>query len=330
LFYKRRVFRYTYNCVSIPENASKNLPFFKIHSGELEMSRKEILISLMFVVGLVSSCAVSAKSEVVDKPLVQVESIAKTETNEMPIVTEAKTVASKSTIMIMPNTPADTVRSFYKAIREKKFRDAMLMTNLGSAVEGLSPEEVEDLRPYFEQIAVVTPEDIEINGEQLSGNVATVFAKLPDENDKLTMTELNLRKEKDSWLLLLADEKTEADAKKQGKNYLFNLRITIHHSEVEGMFERISKAQFVAAQTKGEYCDMQTLVKNGFLPIDIQTTESTGYKFSITVSADKKKYFATAEPEIYGKSGKLSYFLEFDGKKSNLKSDDNKGMPIKK
>jgi hypothetical protein len=309
----------------------KKSSFFKIHSGELEMSRKEILISLMFVVGLVSSCAVSAKSEVVDKPLVEIESTAKTESIDRPEeAKEVTPVVSKSTIMIMPNTPADTVRSFYKAIREKKFRDAMLMTNLGSAVEGLSPEEVEDLRPYFEQIAVVTPEDIEINGEQLSGNVATVFAKLPDENDKLTMTELNLRKEKDSWLLLLADEKTEADARKQGKNYLFNLRIAVHHSEVEGMFERISKSQFVAAQTKGEFCDMQTLVKNGLLPVDIQTTESTGYRFSVTVSADKKKYFATAEPEIYGKSGKLSYFLEFDGKKSNLKSSDNKGMPIKK
>jgi hypothetical protein len=284
----------------------------------------------MFVTSLVSSCAVSAKTEVVDKPSAKVESIAKTETIENPAATEVKTIASKSTIMIMPNTPADTVRSFYKAIREKKFRDAMLMTNLSSAVEGLSAEEVEDLRPYFEQIAVVTPEDIEINGEQLSGNIATVFAKLPDENDKLTITELNLRKEKDSWLLLLADEKTEADVKKQGKNYLFNLRIAVHQSEVEGMFERISKAQFVAMQTKGEFGDIATLVKNGLLPVDIQTTESTGYRFSITVSADKKKYFATAEPEVYGKSGKLSYLLEFDGKKSNLKSNDNKGMSIRK
>jgi hypothetical protein len=297
------------------------------------MSKREILISLIFTVftvGLFSSCAVSAKSDVVETATTKVTTAEKVIENVPVEVSEAKNVVSKSTIMVMPNSPADVVRTFYKALREKRFRDAMMMTNLGVTVEALTPEEVEDLRPYFEQLAVAIPEDIEINGEQIISNQASVFAKLPDENAKLQVTELNLRKEKEDWKLLLADEKTENAAKKQGKNYLFNLRIEIHHSEVEGMFERISKAQYVAAQKNNGFSDMQTLVSQGLLPEDILTTESTGYRFAIVPSADKTKFFATAEPEKYGKRGKLSYFLNFDGKNSKLQKEDTKGISLRK
>jgi hypothetical protein len=294
------------------------------------MFKREILISLIFAVGILSSCSVSAKSDVVDTVDSKIVKAEKVIENATAAVSETKNVVSRSTIMVMPNSPADVARTFYNALREKRFRDAMLMTNLGVAVEGLTTEEVEDLRPYFEQLAVAIPEDIEINGEQIVNNTASVFAKLPDENAKLKVTELSLRKEKEVWILLLADEKTESDAKKQGKNYLFNLRIDVHHSEVEGMFERISKAQYVAAQKNNGFIDMQTLVKQGLLPEDILTTESTGYRFMIVPSADKTMFFATAEPEKYGKSGKLSYFLNFDGKTSKLRKEDAKGMSLKK
>ena len=97
------------------------------------------------------------------------------------------------------------------------------------------------------------------------------------------------------------------------------------------MFERIQKAQYVySVQNNGEVTDLGTLVSKGLLPIDIQTTESTGYRFAITTTSDKKRYVATAEPEKYGKTGKLSYFFDSGEKKSKVKSDDNKGMPIKK
>jgi hypothetical protein len=47
---------------------------------------------------------------------------------------------------------------------------------------------------------------------------------------------------------------------------------------------------------------------------------------------NKKKYFATAEPAVYGKSGKLSFLLEVEsaGKGARLKSEDKKGQPLKK
>ncbi len=52
----------------------------------------------------------------------------------------------------------------------------------------------------------------------------------------------------------------------------------------------------------------------------------SGYNYKILLSPDKKKYTATAEPVVYGKTGKLSYRFEVNGKKSPiLKSTDNKG-----
>lgn len=292
-------------------------------------------ISLFVFIAIVSGCSVSAHNE----PAGKTKATAKTETvvaekntaSENAAMSEVKSSALKNSIAVTPKSPAASVRTFYKALREKRFYDAMLMTNIKGAVEGLSSDEIEDLRPYFEQLAGEVPEEIEINGEQTIGTTASVFAKLPDEDQKMQITELKLRFENEGWTLLLADDKTENEVKKQGKNYLFNLRIEIHQSEVEEMFERIQKAQYIySAQNNGDTADIGTLVSKGFLPMDIQTSESTGYRFAISVSSDKKRYIATAEPEKYGKTGKLSYFFDSGEKKSKLKSSDNKGMSLKK
>ena len=53
--------------------------------------------------------------------------------------------------------PSDVVREFYKAMREHRFKDAWALTIYKSAVEGLSADEMEDLRPDFEQKAAADP-----------------------------------------------------------------------------------------------------------------------------------------------------------------------------
>ncbi len=292
-------------------------------------------ISLFVAIALVGGCSVSAHNESAEKTQAALKpETAVAEKKSAPEtlpVSEAVSSAMKNSIAVTPKSPAASVRTFYKALRERRFFDAMLMTNIKGAVEGLSSEEIEDLRPYFEQLAAEIPEEVEINGEQMVGENASVFAKLPDEDQKLKITELKLRFENEGWTLLLVDGKAESDVKKQGKNYLFNLRIEIHQSEVEEMFDRIQKAEYVySIQNKGEVADLGTLVSKGFLPIDIQTPESTGYRFTITVSSEKNRYVAAAEPEKYGKTGKLSYFFDSGEKNSKLKSNDNKGMPFKK
>src|SRR4051812_2744358 len=76
-------------------------------------------------------------------------------------------------------SPSDTVREFYKGMREKRFRDAFNVSIYKPAIESLKPQEFEDLRPDFEKMAVAVnervPEKFEVTGEQISGNEATVF-----------------------------------------------------------------------------------------------------------------------------------------------------------
>src|SRR5437899_6923300 len=80
-------------------------------------------------------------------------------------------------------SPSDTVREFYKAMREKRFREAFALSIYKPAIEGLKPQEFEDLRPDFEKVAGVLPEKVEITGEQISGDQATVFMKVPRDDD---------------------------------------------------------------------------------------------------------------------------------------------------
>ncbi|HEY2976272.1 MAG TPA: hypothetical protein VGJ48_27400, partial [Pyrinomonadaceae bacterium] len=72
-----------------------------------------------------------------------------------------------------PRSPSDTVREFYKAMREKRFREAFDLTIYKPAIDPLKPKEFEDLRPDFERMAAVIPEQVNIGGEQVSRDIAT-------------------------------------------------------------------------------------------------------------------------------------------------------------
>src|SRR5262249_60829025 len=79
-------------------------------------------------------------------------------------------------------TPTETTRLFYQNLKEKKFREAFTLSIYRSAIEGLSTQEFDDLRPDFERMSqAVTekmPDKIDVSGEQISGDVATVFVKV--------------------------------------------------------------------------------------------------------------------------------------------------------
>ena len=110
------------------------------------------------------------------------------------------------------------------------------------------------------------------------------------------------------------------------------LRLDVHHAEAQSMMERIAKAQMVyAMQNGGLYGDIPALVSQNLLPADAQSPESTGYRYNISLSSDKKSYSANAEPAVYGKTGKLSFFMEYNekDKKMRLQFEDNKGAPLK-
>lgn len=291
---------------------------------------KMSLLGLCLSVAAVTNCAVSAKTHDETSTVPVAASEQKTSSPQSAV----KTSALKGRIVVAPNSPADAVRVFYKKLRERRFREAMMMTNLRPAIEGLTDAEMQDLNADFEPIARQIPADIQINGEIVTGNTATVTAKMPnDDTGVLEDKPFTLRRDGDGWIILTADEKAEAIVKKEGKNYFFNVRIEIHQTEAKMMMERIAKAQAIySLRSEGAFADMQTLVAQGLLAADVQSSESTGYRYTITPSSDKKKYFATAEPAVYGKTGKLSFLIEAESAKKDarFRSEDKKGEPLKK
>ncbi len=245
----------------------------------------------------------------------------------------AGTGGQGATIPIEQNGPADTVRVFYKHLREKRFKEAIFLTNLRPAIEGLTDAELKDFSLDFETLAGQVPTEIEINGEIIAGDKATVTANLPGEDgDQKEIQTINLRRAGDFWVILTVDEEAENRIKKEGKSYFYNLRIETHQDEAKRMLERISKAQLAhSLQNAGVFTDMQTLVSSGLLPDDIRSSDSTGYNYVINLAADKKRYSATATPAVYGKSGSLSYILQLDQKGiSRVSSRDNGGKVVTK
>lgn len=234
-------------------------------------------------------------------------------------------------IKIEANGPADVVRVFYGHLREKRFRDAIYLTNLRPAIEGLSDTELKDFQVDLENVARHVPTEIEINGEIVSGDQATVTAKLPGEDlDKPELQELRLRKEKDVWVILTVDETAEKRIRQEGKLYLRNLRIETHHGEAKAMLDRIARAQMAfAAQNGGKYGEMRALVDGKLLASDVLSAESTGYTYIVTVTDNAAKYYATATPAEYGKSGLMSFLVRLSEKGSPLLSGkDAGGKPL--
>jgi len=241
-------------------------------------------------------------------------------------IAETTTVKKRgATIEIEPNSPADTVRAFYKYLRDKKFREAIFLTNLRPAIEGLTDTELKEFQVDFEAIAAIVPEEVQINGEIMSGDKATVTASLPGEDDKPQIQEIKLKNDGGVWVILSADDEAEKRIRKEGKNYFYALRIDTHQDEARRMLDRISKAEMVyALQNSGTYGEMPQLVAAGLLPEDAQTADSTGYKYSVALTADKKSYSAKAEPAVYGKTGKLTFTVTLNEKRqAHLFSNDN-------
>ncbi len=246
-------------------------------------------------------------------------------------VSSSETAGKGALITIEPNGPADIVRIFYSKLRERRFREAIYLTNLRPAVEGLSDDELKEFEVDLAAVARHVPADIMINGEIITGDSATVTAKLPHEDlERPELQEINLRKENGQWIILSVDEYAERRIKEAGKDYLRMLRIETHQDEAKKMLDRIAKAQMAhAAQNGGQFAELRKLVDNGLVPADALSTESTGYSYAVTLSENGAKYHATATPAKYGRSGLMSFIVRLDEKNSPmLSSKDTGGKPM--
>ncbi len=226
-----------------------------------------------------------------------------------------------------PRTPADTMREFYRMMREKKFREAFGISIYRPAIEGLSTQEFEDLRPDFEKMAVAVsekiPAQVDISGEQISGDIATVFVKVLDAEGKEKVEPATLIKIDNAWVV--GDKESLEMVRKAGKKFFFEARINAHHSDVQDMLTRISLAQVVYSQGhNGQFGNTAELITAGLIPKDIEGTESTGYRFQIFRATDGKSWYATAEPAQHGRTGRLSFYLDASG----VRSGDVGGKPL--
>lgn len=220
-------------------------------------------------------------------------------------------------------SPSDTVRSFYKLMHEKKFREAFALSIYRPAIDPLTPAEFSDLQPDFEKMAGAIPAQLNITGEQISGEIATVFVKVKDEASKDQAEPITLILINGRWIV--GDKENQQIVSKAGKNFFFNARIDIHHDEVQAMLTRISLAQLLYSQQHaGKFADLPTLVLGGLIPKDLEGTDSTGYRFRITTSADGKTWNAAAEPVQYGRTGKLSFYMDAAG----VRNGDVGGKPL--
>jgi hypothetical protein len=221
-------------------------------------------------------------------------------------------------------TPTETVREFYRAMRERRFREAFAMSIYKPAIEGLSQEEFEDLKPDFEKMAAAIPEKININGEQTSGDLATVFVKVASVGDDATEAEpVALMRSGGDWII--GDKENQNLVRASGKEFFFKARIDTHHNEVQAMLQRILIAELAYNQQhNGLFGDLAALITAGLVPKDLEGTDSTGYRFHIALANAAKSYTAGAEPARYGRTGRLSFFLDQGG----IRSVDNGGKPL--
>ena len=236
-------------------------------------------------------------------------------------------LASTSIAQTPPRSPTDTMRDFYRLMREKKYREAFSISIYRPAIEGLSTEEFNDLKTDFDKMAIAVsekiPEKVDITGEQISGDVATVFVRVVDADGKERVEPAALIKIDNAWIV--GDKENLELVKKSGKKFFFEARIGAHHSDVQDMLTRISLAQVVYSQGhNGQYGNTAELIAAGLIPKDLEGVESTGYRFQVVRPADGKSWYATAEPAEYGRSGRLSFYLDASG----VRSGDTGGKPL--
>lgn len=291
------------------------------------MSKKILVIFIAAVFS--ASCAVEASKT-------------ETETQQNPQTPQTVGQTSQAvtqnsqrinTIEIKPDSPADTVRAFYTKLREKKYREAFFLTNMRPAIEGLTDDELKELQVDFENISNQVPTELEINGEIISGEKATVTANLPDGAGKPKKIQpVELRRENGVWIIQTLKDEAAKAVKKEGNKYFFSLRNATYQDEAQATLEKIMQAQSVfSMESGGLYGSLQALIEKGLVSTDIQKAGLSGYKFGVALSFDGKNYIATAEPVEYGKTGKLSFRVETkNGANPQLMRKDTGGKPIQK
>lgn len=231
------------------------------------------------------------------------------------------------------DSPSAAVQSFYSLMNARRFREAFALTVYRPAIEALNEAEYEELRPDFEETAMTTPQAPNINGEQISGDTATVFLTVEKEaanssananQPKTQVVPVTLKRDAEGkWII--GDEKEAEVVRASGKSYFFKRRIETHHAEAQAMLNRIALAQVAySAQNGGRAAMLRALIESNLVPQDAAAPETTGYNYRVTLKDDGKAFQLNAEPARYGRSGVLSFVMDEKG----MRSRDAGGKPL--
>src|SRR5918912_3841412 len=80
-------------------------------------------------------------------------------------------------------TPTAAALSFYRALKAKRYVEGFRHSVYRGAVEGLSAAELQELEPDFTRTFAQIPDRITPQGEQVTGDTATVTLKFADAEE---------------------------------------------------------------------------------------------------------------------------------------------------
>ena len=207
-------------------------------------------------------------------------------------------------------SPTQTVISFYRALREKRYVEGFQKSIYRGAIDGLTAAELQDLETDFARTFAAIPEKIEPRGEQINSDSAIVFLKFEgvEQLEQVGLVKI------DALAVVNA----------QGRAFFFNTRMTVNEGDAFEMLQRIIGAEVIySAKFQGRNATLAELIKLGGVPKEIDDGDANGYRFALTISEDKKSFVAEAAPNVYGKTGRLSFYADLDG----IRAEDLKGQP---
>jgi hypothetical protein len=217
------------------------------------------------------------------------------------------------------SSPSDTAIKFYRALKEKKYIEGFRLSVYRGAIEGLTATELKELEPDFIRTFSAIPDKIEVKGEQITGNTAVVFLQFEGVEKP---QQVALIAQGNVWLV--GDQESLQLVQEQGRNFFFNTRMVVNEEEAVEMIQRIRNAEILyASKFEGRNAPLAELIRLQALPKEMENGESSGYKFTLTLSSDKLSFLVHAVPSMYGKTGKLSFYADLQG----LHAEDLKGQP---
>src|SRR5262245_53712234 len=122
--------------------------------------------------------------------------------------------------------PKEVSLKFYHALKDKQYVEGFHWSVYRSAVDGLSSVELKELEPEFARTFSSIPENIQVSGEQITGDTAVVTLKFEgmEEPQQVGLVRVN-----GEWLV--GDQETLGMVAAQGKGFFFNTRMIVNEQE---------------------------------------------------------------------------------------------------